>query len=310
MALGATLDGDRTERRAQARGRGSVLRLLRDRAGEERADRRGSRPVAGRASAPPTSRSPPARPTTGRRSASRRSLDGDGKSIKSARIVASAATDKATRLKAAEAVLNGKTRRRQAARSGRRGGRRGSRVHRRRARLGAVQERIDEGLRPARGARGAGRKAERTDGRHLNPVSRQGRLAGRPLGAAPRRPRQGHRPRRIHPHHAAARHAVRQALPQHGRARQHQVGRHQRREEAAGRAARRHRRRRDEGAEEPLLRPGVPRPADPGRTRRCASSASRSPPSSPPIRTSPSRRCSSSPPNTRNCPRSSTRSMR
>jgi carbon-monoxide dehydrogenase medium subunit len=36
-------------------------------------------------------------------------LEGDGTSIKSARIVASAATDKATRLKSAEAVLNGKT---------------------------------------------------------------------------------------------------------------------------------------------------------------------------------------------------------
>ena len=36
-------------------------------------------------------------------------LEGDGKAIKSARIVASAATDKATRLKSAEAVLNGKT---------------------------------------------------------------------------------------------------------------------------------------------------------------------------------------------------------
>jgi len=35
--------------------------------------------------------------------------EADGKSIKSIRIVASAATDKATRLKAAEAVLNGKT---------------------------------------------------------------------------------------------------------------------------------------------------------------------------------------------------------
>jgi carbon-monoxide dehydrogenase medium subunit len=36
-------------------------------------------------------------------------IEGDGKSIKSARIVASAATDKATRLKAAEAIINGKT---------------------------------------------------------------------------------------------------------------------------------------------------------------------------------------------------------
>jgi carbon-monoxide dehydrogenase medium subunit len=36
-------------------------------------------------------------------------IDGDGKAIKSARIVASAATDRATRLRAAEAVLNGKS---------------------------------------------------------------------------------------------------------------------------------------------------------------------------------------------------------
>jgi carbon-monoxide dehydrogenase medium subunit len=36
-------------------------------------------------------------------------IEGDGKAIKNARIVASAATDKATRLKATEALLNGKT---------------------------------------------------------------------------------------------------------------------------------------------------------------------------------------------------------
>jgi carbon-monoxide dehydrogenase medium subunit len=36
-------------------------------------------------------------------------IEGDGKAIKSARIVASAATDKATRLKSAEVLLNGKT---------------------------------------------------------------------------------------------------------------------------------------------------------------------------------------------------------
>ena len=36
-------------------------------------------------------------------------IDGDGTAIKSARIVASAATDKATRLKSAEALLNGKS---------------------------------------------------------------------------------------------------------------------------------------------------------------------------------------------------------
>ena len=36
-------------------------------------------------------------------------IEGDGKAIKSARLVASAATTKATRLKSAEAVLNGKS---------------------------------------------------------------------------------------------------------------------------------------------------------------------------------------------------------
>jgi len=38
-----------------------------------------------------------------------RMIEADGKAIKTARIVASAATDKATRLKATEAILNGKT---------------------------------------------------------------------------------------------------------------------------------------------------------------------------------------------------------
>ena len=48
MALGATHHDHRAQGRAQARGRGSVLRLLRDRAGEERTDRRGARSGAGR----------------------------------------------------------------------------------------------------------------------------------------------------------------------------------------------------------------------------------------------------------------------
>ena len=77
-----------------------------------------------------------------------------------------------------------------------------------------------------------------------------------------------------------------------------------RRKKVPGVLSRRHRRRRDEGHPEPLLRPGLPRPADPGASRRCASSASRSPSCSPPIRTSPRRRRSSSSPNTRNCRRS------
>ena len=89
-------------------------------------------------------------------------IDGDGKAIKSARIVASAATDKATRLKSAEAVLNGKSVDDKLLSAGRRCRARRMRVHRRRARLGALQARTDAGLCPARGPRGAGRK----DGAH------------------------------------------------------------------------------------------------------------------------------------------------
>ena len=83
-------------------------------------------------------------------------IDGDGKAIKSCRIVASAATDKATRLKSVEALLNGKSVDDKLLHAGRRGRARRLRVHRRRARLGALQARIDEGLRPARGHRRAG----------------------------------------------------------------------------------------------------------------------------------------------------------
>ncbi len=54
MALGATLTVIGPEGRAQARGRGAVHRLLRDRAGEERADRRGPRARRRARRRPPT----------------------------------------------------------------------------------------------------------------------------------------------------------------------------------------------------------------------------------------------------------------
>ena len=62
------------------------------------------------------------------------------------------------------------------------------------------------------------------------------------------------------------------------RARPHQVDRHQRGEEGAGRAARRHRRRRDEGAAKAPITARRSTTSRSWRTRRCASSASRSPP--------------------------------
>ena len=99
-------------------------------------------------------------------------LEGDGKAIKSARIVASAATDKATRLKSAEAVLNGKTVDDKLLAQAGEAALARLRVHRRRARLGALQARIDEGLCPARGARGAGRQGRSAlMADTLNPVS-------------------------------------------------------------------------------------------------------------------------------------------
>jgi carbon-monoxide dehydrogenase medium subunit len=107
-------------------------------------------------------------------------IDGDGKAIKSCRLVASAATDKATRLKSAGGAAQRQERRRQAAATSRRSRARRLRVHRRRARLGAVQARIDEGLRS--GARLQPRSMARTDwkeptdGRHSQSFRRQGWL--------------------------------------------------------------------------------------------------------------------------------------
>ena len=98
----------------------------------------------------------------------------------------------------------------------------------------------------------------------------------RTLLAAARSARQGDGPRRIHPHHAAARHAARKNLPQHRAAWAHQIDRHQRGKENPGRLSRHHRRGRRQGHSRSVLRPCVPRPADPGarqgpvrrRTRR------------------------------------------
>ena len=84
-------------------------------------------------------------------------IEGDADAIKSARIVASAATEKATRLKSAEAVLNGNRIDDNAApaRGGCSGG--GGGIRLRRARLGPLQARAHAGLCPARRARGLDR---------------------------------------------------------------------------------------------------------------------------------------------------------
>ena len=173
-------------------------------------------------------------------------IDGDGTAIKSARIVASAATDKATRLKSAEAVLNGRTVDRRSARGGRRRRGRGIRVHRRRSRFGAVQARVDAGLCPARGSRGAGRKRrDVTDDHILYPdAAKVGSQIGRSVPRLEGRDKVTGRAEYTHtmrmPGMLYAK-LFRSTVP-HG---QHQVDRHQRREESTGRAARRHHRRRD-----------------------------------------------------------------
>ena len=111
-------------------------------------------------------------------------------------------------------------------------------------------------------------------------------------------------------HHAPARHAACQDFPQHGGARPHQIDRHRGRAQSPRRLRRLHQRRRAQGDPRALLRPGLPRPADPGASARCILSASRSRWCSPPIRTSPSRQRRKSSPNMKNCRRCSTRSRR
>ena len=100
-----------------------------------------------------------------------------------------------------------------------------------------------------------------TDGND-NDTGWASRLAGRALPAAARSAREGDRARRIHPHHAAPRHAARKDLPQHGGARPHQVDRRsaaKRSPASIASSPRGH----AQGHSRPLLRPGVPRPADP-----------------------------------------------
>ena len=90
--------------------------------------------------------------------------------------------------------------------------------------------------------------------------------AGRAFGAAARRRGQSHRPRRLRAQPPPAEDADRKDLPQHGRARTHQVARRRaRRKRAARRPSRGHQRRRQDRHPQSVLRPGLPRPADPRR---------------------------------------------
>ena len=185
-------------------------------------------PAQGRR-APPISRSRPARPTTGPRSASRsrsrRTADDQVRARRGQRRDRESGSPQGR----GEGARRRDHRRQDASRAPASGGR-GSRMHLGRARLGRLQARAAARLCRARRAAAldehASSGATATDG---NDMTRRCRPAtGRALASPPRSPRQGHGTRRIHPHHAAARHAARQDLPQHGRARPHQVDRYQR----------------------------------------------------------------------------------
>ena len=144
--------GDRAQGRAQARGRGPVRRLLRDRAGEERADRRGSRALAGLEEGLLLQ----GHHRLGRRLAGARRRRRDRRRRQGDQVGPHRRQRRDRQGDPAEiggGPAQRQERRRQAAPAGRRGRARRLRVHRRRARLGALQARIDEGLRPARHSR-------------------------------------------------------------------------------------------------------------------------------------------------------------
>ncbi len=149
-------------------------------------------------------------------------LDADGSDIKSARVVVSAATEKAIRLKQAEQVLAGA----------------GS-DEKTLARAGDAAAAEAECIADVRGSAAYKRELLRvyvgravrqalTHWSHLlMAITSNAGRTGRPLTAANRGARQGHGARRVHPYDAVARHVARKNLPQHGRAWPHQVDRYQ-----------------------------------------------------------------------------------
>ena len=139
------------------------------------------------------------------------SLDSDGKAVRDARIVISAATETPARLAGAEQALRGGDTSEAPAAAGGRGRGRGGAGDHRRAGLGGLQAAAGARLCGARAARGAGRQRRTTVMATRTIGSGQvGRSVPRLEGAG-----QGHRPRRIRAQSAAARHALRQDLPQH-----------------------------------------------------------------------------------------------
>src|SRR3954471_15440255 len=209
-------------------------------------------------------------------------LVADGPTVKSARVVVSAATEKAIRLKSVENVLAGATVDDVClARAGDAAAEeaecisdvRGSAAYKRellRVYVGrVVRQALGEQARNSHRSRGwwptpPYRAADATHHHAGRRASRARRRSGRALAAAARGAREGHGASRIHPHHAASRHAARQDFPQHGRAWPHQIDRPQGGQGGARRLSRRYVGGRAQGHPGALLRAGIPRSADPG----------------------------------------------
>ena len=187
-------------------------------------------------------------------------IEADGKAIKSARVVVSAATTKATRLKSAEAVLAGKTVDDKLLAAGRRRRGRGSRVHRRRARLGALQARTAARLHQARGAASPRRRRPMT---MTHDAPKAGSQVGRSVPRLEGRDKVTGRAEYTHTMRLPGMLYCKlfRSTVAHGRIKSVDTSAAKK---VPGVLARRHHRRRDEGDPRSLLRPGVPRPADPG----------------------------------------------
>ena len=196
----------------------------------------------------------------------------DARARRAASVVIGAATDRPTRLAAAEAVLRGGARGRRDARAGGRrgggGGRRSSATRTARRPTRSSCSRLSR-ARAVRAALGVSAMIA-SDARPSETRT------GRPLGSAPRRPGQGDRARRVRPQPAPAGDAARQDLPQHGRARRASRIDTQRRARGRGRAPRRHRRRTSAPSSPTRITARPSTISRSSRSTRCATSASRS----------------------------------
>ncbi len=278
------------DQRAHHSGRRSLRRLFRDRAGEGRADLRADVPGARQDRRAAYLKVTTARPTTGRRSASRsrsirRRHDGQGRAI-----VVSAATEKPTRLTSAEQVLERRDRRRQdaCARAGDAAAEEAECITDGQ-RLGRLQEGARARLCRARGAQAlhalrSARMERPTDGDANDRVGKRGRSGARCRGSK-RASKVTGRADYVHNMRLPGmlHGKIFRSTVAHGRIKSLDVARG---EEGARRLSRRHLDDVKTVIPNPYLRPGVPRPADPRRSTRCTMSASRSRWCSPPIRIS------------------------